>query len=482
MTIIVRRVDLLDGAAAAAAAADKHNVSTEDDYYDVNHNQRWRSPSQSPVHFDLNARGVEGEPRSPSPLSSSNSSCCAESSLFTEGSLSPMLLPTPVTPKSRTTTPPVSPYTFKDPNEMTPTHVRNLVYTASYIHPQPVDIPVVTPRGFDESHKNNKATTANSVAVVRCKTKNKNKKYISSKYASSECDIPNPYPFVHDKYWAQRHRLFKKFDEGIMLDPEGWYSVTPEVIADHVAKTVGEMSTNMLKLSHPYEGIVILDAFCGCGGNAIAFGKLPIHQVSLVVCIDLDRNKLRMAAHNAYLYNIPTDKIVFIEANTCFVMDQCYHDGDLFYNGTPWNCYMSPREQYAGYTIGGLDLLPFHIDLVFMDPPWGGVDYNDLGKNGYDLAKNMKIQYHNPFYPEDSPDGVVDGFSLVKMAASATKSKIVIYDTPRNVNKTSLGQAALNAGYRGNIKLEEHYLNGRLKTVTTYFGKDFGELLRQNLT
>jgi len=186
-----------------------------------------------------------------------------------------------------------------------------------------------------------------------------------------------------------------------------------------------------------------------------------------------------MAAHNAYLYNVPTDKLIFIEANTCFVMDQCYNEGELVYNSSsPWEYYMSPREQYAGYTIGGLDLLPFHIDAVFLDPPWGGVDYNDLGKNGYDLAKNMKIHYKQTFSPENG-DGVVDGFSLLKMAASATKSKLVIYDTPRNTNKTSLGQAALNAGYRGNVKLEEHYLNGRLKTVTSYFGRDFGGLLQQ---
>lgn len=290
--------------------------------------------------------------------------------------------------------------------------------------------------------------------------------------------ILSPYE-VHDKYWAQRRRLFSRFDEGIMLDSEGWYSVTPEVIADHVAKTVGQMSQSMVKLSHPYEGIVVLDAFCGCGGNAIAFGKLPISQVSLVVCVDLDRNKLRMAAHNARLYNIPHDKLVFVEANTCFVMDQCYNNGELVFDNAPWDCYMSPREQCAGYTIGGLDLLPFHVDAVFLDPPWGGVDYGELGKDGYDLGRDMQIRYHQSkstnFTNGDS--GLVDGSGLLKMAASATRSKLVIYDTPRNTNKKSIGRAALNAGYKGNVKFEEHYLNGRLKTVTSYFGRDFSGLV-----
>ena len=36
---------------------------------------------------------------------------------------------------------------------------------------------------------------------------------------------------------------------------------------------------------------------------------------------------------------------------------------------------------------------------------------------------------------------------------------------------------AIEAGYEGNCKLGEHYLNGRLKTVTGYFGQDFRHLL-----
>ena len=33
------------------------------------------------------------------------------------------------------------------------------------------------------------------------------------------------------KYWLQRYTLFMRFDEGIMMDEEGWYSVTPEALA-----------------------------------------------------------------------------------------------------------------------------------------------------------------------------------------------------------------------------------------------------------
>ena len=38
------------------------------------------------------------------------------------------------------------------------------------------------------------------------------------------------------KYWLQRYSLFQRFDEGILMDEEGWYSATPEVIAAHHAE------------------------------------------------------------------------------------------------------------------------------------------------------------------------------------------------------------------------------------------------------
>jgi hypothetical protein len=55
-----------------------------------------------------------------------------------------------------------------------------------------------------------------------------------------------------NKYWNQQHHLFSKFDNGILIDhgeslvildfmpvsyqvSEGWYSFTPEVIAEHLA-------------------------------------------------------------------------------------------------------------------------------------------------------------------------------------------------------------------------------------------------------
>ena len=43
------------------------------------------------------------------------------------------------------------------------------------------------------------------------------------------------------KFYKKRYYLFSKYDRGIKIDDEGWYSVTPETIAKHMANRVNEM-------------------------------------------------------------------------------------------------------------------------------------------------------------------------------------------------------------------------------------------------
>lgn len=350
-------------------------------------------------------------------------------------------------------------------------------------------------------------------------------------------NTPNPLSMNPEltKYWNQRRRLFSRFDSGIELDDEGWYSVTPEQIADHVASRMVELVQHnrydqmQRDASFPYnltkndENIVVLDAFCGCGGNGISFAKLS--HVRKVICVDIDRTKLRKAANNASIYEIPATKIVFVECNVLFILQYCYRDGKFILDepvSTPEAAMklmeaMPPpveTETYKGFQVGGIELLPHNIDVVFLDPPWGGVDYAVFGKNGYDLQRNMRIQrpsnrscnvsaFTQPF--ESSPGSNINEFfdtfqttprnkqerraqfnsgldesncangaELLAAAAMATSpDRHVIYDVPRNTNRVSLGQSALLAGYHGTIKVEEHYLNGRLKTITAYFGRDW---------
>ncbi|KAF7830619.1 Trimethylguanosine synthase [Senna tora] len=137
------------------------------------------------------------------------------------------------------------------------------------------------------------------------------------------------------KYWCQRYSLFSRFDHGIKMDEEGWFSVTPEAIARHHALQCAS-------------GIIV-DCFTGVGGNAIQFAQWCRH----VIAIDIDPRKIDYARHNAAIYGVD-DQIDFIV-------------GDFF--------HLAPNLK---------------ADTVFLSPPWGGPDYAKVVT--YDMKTMLKPQ------------------------------------------------------------------------------------------
>lgn len=256
--------------------------------------------------------------------------------------------------------------------------------------------------------------------------------------------IVNPHPeSVDDKYWAQRKRLFGRFDEGIRLDADGWFSVTPEAIANHIAERMVDGAENA--------NLIVLDPFAGVGGNVIALAMRP--EVKLVIAVDLDAKRLELAANNCRVYEIPSSKVVFLHANALDVLRACrsnLHGQDA-----------SSTKVMHGYQFGGLELLPRQaVDSIFLSPPWGGPDYEEkAGRRGYDL-KAITI------------DAEHDGEDLLLLSAQAllSEDKKIVYFLPRNANGTKIAHNAMKAGLYDGIELEQNYLNGKLKTVTAYFG------------
>lgn len=112
------------------------------------------------------------------------------------------------------------------------------------------------------------------------------------------------------KFFRKRYFLFNKFDHGIKIDKEGWYSVTPEVIANYLAKRVANTFSSELAAnaatgsdggSDLGAGINVLDAFAGVGGNLIQFAK----ECGYCVGVDMDPTKVDYTRHNASnVYNL----------------------------------------------------------------------------------------------------------------------------------------------------------------------------------
>ncbi|KAM9102198.1 trimethylguanosine synthase isoform X1 [Sarcophilus harrisii] len=226
----------------------------------------------------------------------------------------------------------------------------------------------------------------------------KKKKKKSKKKSKTQNPLPPEIAAVPElaKYWAQRYRLFSRFDDGIKLDKEGWFSVTPEKIAEHIAGRV-QLSFNC---------DIIVDAFCGVGGNAIQFALTG----KRVIAIDIDPTKIDLAHNNAEVYGV-ADKIEFI----------C---GD--------------------FMLLASDL---KADVVFLSPPWGGPDYATA--ETFDIRTMM------------SPDG----FEIFRLSQMITKN--IVYFLPRNAD---IDQVASLAGPGGQVEIEQNFLNNKLKTITAYFG------------
>lgn len=144
------------------------------------------------------------------------------------------------------------------------------------------------------------------------------------------------------KYWRKRYLLFSKFDEGVFLTSELWYSVTPELTAQFTAKLVKKL------LPHCEN---VLDVCCGGGGNTIQFAK----EFLTVGGVDVNPINVKCSEHNCGVYGV--------ESNTWFAV------GD-------WN-ELSSRVDWIP------DGISPRFDFVFCSPPWGGPRYKY--KDAFDL-------------------------------------------------------------------------------------------------
>nr|XP_022900119.1 uncharacterized protein LOC111413393 [Onthophagus taurus] len=194
------------------------------------------------------------------------------------------------------------------------------------------------------------------------------------------------------KYWSRRFSLFHKFDEGIKLDEESWYSVTPEQIARHTAQR--------LKCD------IIIDAFCGAGGNAIQFAL----TCNKVIAIDIDSNKIELARNNAEIYGV-SNKIEFIVGN-----------------------FLDLAAGLKG-------------DVVFLSPPWGGPSY--LKQPTYELEEFLQP---------------VPLSKLIETSRIVTEN-IALF-LPRNSNTYALTMAAGPSGF---VEVEQNFINKKFVAITAYY-------------
>ena len=106
-----------------------------------------------------------------------------------------------------------------------------------------------------------------------------------------------PYNPALERYYHQRRTLFTRYDKGVRLDAEGWFSVTPEAAAATTARLLAQGAPGRTR-----GGRLTVDAFAGVGGNAIQLARSD--PTGVVIAVDIDPDKVAMARHNASLYGV----------------------------------------------------------------------------------------------------------------------------------------------------------------------------------
>ena len=236
-----------------------------------------------------------------------------------------------------------------------------------------------------------------------------------------------------NKFYKKRRYLFSKYDQGIKLDDESWYSVTPESIGEYLGEKVAQVSTT--------EEVNVIDAFAGWGGNIIQFGRFS----NRVFGCEIDQTKIEYCQHNWKIYGVENYKVLlkdYLESNA--------------------NDYDNKQ-----------------INAVFLSPPWGGVGYTQMEKYKFEymhpnfndiLTKSLEFTRNLILYIPRNTD-VEEICSVLSIYASnisgEERMKEVVFEIERlghYAGATSI--LVIYTGNLGNIQtheivdhLWEHYLN-----------------------
>lgn len=123
-------------------------------------------------------------------------------------------------------------------------------------------------------------------------------------------------------------KVISEKDEKLQIDEESKYSITFPKIADNISRVIRQYFYNK-------KSLIITDATSGVGGNSISFCNF----FSFVNCVEIDKNRSFMLKNNLDIYEFTNYKI---------------------YNDDYINLINNLTQ-----------------DVIFIDPPWGGIEYKN---------------------------------------------------------------------------------------------------------
>lgn len=163
-----------------------------------------------------------------------------------------------------------------------------------------------------------------------------------------------------------------------------------------------------------------------------------------VIAIDISPIRLACARANAKVYGVE-DRITFIQADF-----------------TEWARARAAKADAQ-------------IDVVFLSPPWGGIDYQD-DTDDPDASILPAPPTPGGAAPAQPPKSGYASYPLSRLAPlhgkelfdlSRKLTKNVAYFLPRNLN---VAEAARLAPAGEKVEVEEAWMGSKLKALTVYYG------------
>jgi len=170
-------------------------------------------------------------------------------------------------------------------------------------------------------------------------------------------------------------------EDKLLIDEESKYSITFPKIADNISRVIKQYFNNT-------KSLVITDATSGVGGNSISFCNF----FTKVNCVEIDKPRTDMLKNNLDIYGF---------------------------------------TNYTIYTSDYNDILNDLVqDIIFIDPPWGGLSYktheniqiflgnipiedicNTINNNNYAYITVLKLPYN--FNINNFKDKIKITFTLI---------------------------------------------------------------------
>ena len=276
---------------------------------------------------------------------------------------------------------------------------------------------------------------------------------------------PRPPPGVPKKYWDRRLALWRRWEEGVSMDAEGWYSTTPEAAALHMA---GAAPRSACSASAPR---IVLELFAGSGGNSVAWLR-TLGAGSVLVAVEVHLPRLLQAVGNARVYadDMRGAGVAWVHGDALELLAGL--GAAARGQGRAW-CRQGQVERLLALAAQGQGGAPVGVagvlealvgcspgapgagapsaqcvvDVLFLAPPWGGGKYKaacSSGKGRFSLARDLAVTSGGGASGGGSGSGAhlrLSGIQLIQAACGAGLAGVVQAFLPKHTGAADIAAA-----------------------------------------